>query len=95
MSGCPKYRILKTRRGQQNDAHEWGEFITWAEKAEKQRTRYLVALKAMAKRWGREIAEHYEWASKYVKYREMLRTFAREYDAWDAVVNRFNLILIE
>ena len=88
-AGCAEYkqwREIKTKarkplpsRAKDDNAVQWDRFFDVATDG----SRHLSALKEVVRCWGRDVVQHYQWASKGEKYWNQLRATARKVHEWD------------
>ncbi|OIW30048.1 hypothetical protein CONLIGDRAFT_576487 [Coniochaeta ligniaria NRRL 30616] len=100
-SECPEYRRRKqtTNRdstqpppaNQEDDAAQWNRFFGVAIDGSKR----LSALKEVVRCWGRDVVQHYQWASKGEKYWNQLRTTARRVPVWEEAVVGLNWSMLQ
>ncbi|KAH8756066.1 hypothetical protein F5883DRAFT_686224 [Diaporthe sp. PMI_573] len=55
----------------------------------------LAALKEVVRCWGRDIVQHYQWASRGEKYWNQLRTTARRVPVWEEAVIGLNWSMLQ
>ncbi|KAK0613158.1 hypothetical protein B0T17DRAFT_593337 [Bombardia bombarda] len=97
---CPEYRRRKQTKNRdstqpltnkEDDAAQWGRFLGVATDGSKR----LSALKEVARCWGRDLVQHYQWASKGEKYWNQLRTTARRVPVWEEAVVGLNWAMLQ
>ncbi|KAK0716737.1 hypothetical protein B0T26DRAFT_647275, partial [Lasiosphaeria miniovina] len=98
---CPEYRRRKQTKNRDStpplptnkddDAAQWDRFLGVATDGSK----HLSALKEVVRCWGRDIVQHYQWASKRVKYWNQLRTTARRVPVWEEAVVGLNWSMLQ
>ncbi|KAK4182234.1 ATP synthase subunit alpha [Podospora australis] len=98
---CPEYRRRKQTKNrdstqplpanQEDDAAQWNRFFGVATDGFK----HLSALKEVVRCWGRDIVQHYQWASKGEKYCNQLRTTARRVPVWKEAVIGLNWSMLQ
>jgi len=72
---------------------EWRRYFGVATHAAQVKSNCLVALKAVALRWGREVVLHYEWASKGPNFCNLLRGAAVDVPKWDNAALALTIIM--
>jgi len=96
---CPTYRQRKqtSRRGSSNegDVEQWRRFIGLAGEGDGIKSACLSALKEVARCWGRQVIQHYRWASRGEKYCNQLRAAARKVPRWDDAVTGLNWSILQ
>ncbi|KAK0727158.1 hypothetical protein B0T26DRAFT_611811, partial [Lasiosphaeria miniovina] len=95
---CPEYRRRKQTKNRdshsaqplpantEDDAAQWHRF--WGVASDG--SRRLSALREVVRCWGRDVVQHYQWASKGEKYWNQLRTTARRVPVWEEAVVGLN-----
>ncbi|KAK4182977.1 hypothetical protein QBC35DRAFT_545237 [Podospora australis] len=72
---------------------EWERYFSVATSAARVKSKCLVALKAVVKRWGRKVILHYEWASKGENFCNLLRAGAANVPKWDDAALALTIIM--
>jgi len=100
---CPEYRRRKQTKSRdstqppppptnkEDDAAQWDRFFGVAIDGSKR----LSALKEVVRCWGRDVVQHYQWASKGEKYWNQLRTTARRVPVWEEAVVGLNWSMLQ
>lgn len=98
---CPEYRRRRQTKkrdstqspltNKEDDAAQWDRFLGVATDGSKR----LSALKEVVRCWGRDVVQHYQWASKGEKYWNQLRTTARRVPVWDEAVVGLNWSMLQ
>jgi hypothetical protein len=55
----------------------------------------LAALKTVARYWGQDRVQHYQWALKWTKFCNLVCAAAREVPEWDKAARSLNLSMFE
>src|SRR6266566_742105 len=88
---------LPTSRNKKTDDNagrdEWDRYFGVATYAARVKSNCLVALKAVAVRWGREVVLHYQWASKGEYFCNLLRAAALNVPRWADAALALNIIM--
>ncbi|KAK4139194.1 uncharacterized protein C8A04DRAFT_16078 [Dichotomopilus funicola] len=96
---CPTYQRRKRARrgdsGQEDDAEQWHRFLGLATEGDRIKSNCLSALKEVARCWGRQVTQHYHWASRREKYCNQLRAAARKVPQWDNAVTGLNWSILQ
>jgi hypothetical protein len=83
---CPTYRRRKQTRAreskEEDDAEQWNRFFGLAKEGDRIRSNCISALKVVEYHWGRQVIQHYQWASRGEKYCNQLRAAARKVPVW-------------
>ncbi|KAL8296022.1 hypothetical protein RB600_001488 [Gaeumannomyces tritici] len=87
----PTGRNKKTDNNAERD--EWERYFGVATSAAQVKSKCLVALKAVAKRWGREVVLYYEWASRGESFCNLLRAGALHVPNWGDAALALNIIM--
>lgn len=87
----PIGRNKKTDNNAERD--EWERYFGVATYAAQVKSNCLVALKAVAVRWGREAVLHYQWASKGERFCNLLRAAALDVPKWADAALALNIIM--
>ncbi|KAK0656528.1 hypothetical protein B0T16DRAFT_425083 [Cercophora newfieldiana] len=98
---CPEYRRRKQTKSRdssqppstnkEDDAAQWDRFFGVATDGSKR----LSSLKEVVRCWGRDVVQHYQWASKGEKYWNQLRTTARRVPVWEEAVVGLNWSMLQ
>ncbi|KAK3364015.1 hypothetical protein B0T25DRAFT_57010 [Lasiosphaeria hispida] len=99
---CPEYRRRKQTKknrdstqpaptNKEEDSAQWDRFLGVATDGSKR----LSALKEVVRCWGRDVVQHYQWASKGEKYWNQLRTTARRVPVWEEAVVGLNWSMLQ
>ncbi|KAK3935361.1 hypothetical protein QBC46DRAFT_367640 [Diplogelasinospora grovesii] len=102
---CPEYRQRKQTKdrdtsqplpaSKEDDVARWHRFLGVATDGSRMKSECLTALKEVVRCWGRDIVQHYQWASKGEKYWNQLRTTARKVHMWDQAVVGLNWAILQ
>jgi len=88
---------LPTGRNEKTDDNaerdEWDRYFGVATNAARVKSHCLVALKAVAARWGRKVVLHYQWASKGKFFCNLLRAAALHVPKWADAALALNIIM--
>ncbi|KAK0706308.1 hypothetical protein B0T26DRAFT_755826 [Lasiosphaeria miniovina] len=74
---------------------EWECYFGIATSAAQVKSKCLAALKAVAKRWGREVTLHYEWESRGEKFYNLLRASALKLPEWNDTARALTIIMCQ
>ena len=87
-------RRSRPTRPKDDDAAQWELFSGVAADGSTIESRCLSALKEVARCWGRDVVQHYQWASKGENFCNKLRAAARKVSAWDEAVTKLNRLML-
>ncbi|SPO02465.1 uncharacterized protein DNG_05138 [Cephalotrichum gorgonifer] len=100
---CVKYKQWRNRdsttteltRLKDSEAAQWDQFIAVARNGSDTRLRCLVALKTVSRYWGRDMVQHYEWASRGAKYCDVLCSAARQVRDPREGITKLNWLMLQ
>ncbi len=96
---CPTYQRRKQtpcRKSRTKDnAKQRHRFLGPAKRGDRMKSSSLTALKEVARCWGPQIIQHYQWASRGERYCNQLRAAARKVPQWDDAVLGLNWWILQ
>ncbi|KAK3375809.1 hypothetical protein B0T24DRAFT_523517 [Lasiosphaeria ovina] len=98
---CAEYKDWKESRdtppAEPNEADlvEWDRFLSVAKDGLEIKSKCVTALKTVARYWGQDVVQHYQWAYKGRKYCDKLCAAAREVHDWEKVVTALNSLILK
>ena len=99
---CVGYKEWKEKRGEgqrlpiktREDAVKWERFVDVARGGSEVKSRCIGPLKTVSRYWGADFVQHYQLASKGVKYCEVTGAAAREVRDLDEAVTKLNRLML-
>lgn len=96
---CPTYRRRKQTRARESrkedDTEQWNRFLGLAREGDRIKSNCLSALKVVERHWGRQVIQHYQWASRGEKYCNQLRAAAWKVTRWGDAVLILNWLILQ
>ncbi|KAK7402782.1 hypothetical protein QQX98_011462 [Neonectria punicea] len=99
---CAEYKTWKAGKNptestglKEDEVAQWDRFTTVVKHGSDTHARCLGALKTVSRHWGREMVQHYEWASKGAKYCEVLCSAVRQVLNRDEAVTKLSRLMLQ
>ena len=102
---CDIYKKWKQKEWQQpnplkrstSDMHreEWARFLGIVESGRRVKHKCLSALTTVARIWGKDVVEHYQWAMKGISFCTQLRGAARAIPKWEEAARGLNVLMLQ
>lgn len=99
---CAEYKEWKEKRGEgqrlpikiREDAAKWEKFVKVARDGSNAKSRRIGPLKTVDQSWGAAFVQHYQLASKGVRYCEAIGAAARKVHGLDEAVTKLNRLML-